>query len=103
MRGLRSDSAVASILAGLPATPVLTPGIAGQIHGVSGTAALKALDELAAAGILSTTRLSQRRRAYIADEILDLVTLSGCQLASTRFDTRLSKPNRPVPARPDRK
>ena len=103
VRGLRSDSAVASILAGLPATPVLTPGTAGQIHGVSGTAALKALDELAAAGILSTTRLSQRRCAYIADEILDLVTLSERQLASTRFDTRLSKPNRPMPARPDRK
>ncbi|MDO5093078.1 MAG: Fic family protein, partial [Propionibacteriaceae bacterium] len=96
-RSARADSALVGILGDLPSTPVLTPRTAAQIHSVSTTAALKALDELAAAGILTVKRLDRKISAYLADEVLDLVTLSERQLASTRFDTRLSPPVRPVP------
>ncbi|MDU0479457.1 hypothetical protein QVA66_09420 [Staphylococcus chromogenes] len=50
---LREDSAEARILSKLPATPVLTHSLAVQEHGVSLSAAKRALEDLCAAGILS--------------------------------------------------
>ncbi|MFJ6018054.1 hypothetical protein ACIQFP_01775 [Nocardiopsis alba] len=38
--------------------------------------------------------------AYLAREVLELITMAERALASTRFDTRVSVPNRSVPARP---
>jgi len=35
---------------------------------------------------------------YQCDDVLDLVTLAERRLASTRFDTRVNAPTKPVPA-----
>ncbi|MEV0985172.1 MULTISPECIES: Fic family protein [unclassified Brevibacterium] len=99
-RRLRSDSAVTLVLRDLPGSPVLTPATVQRIHDVTAAAAVKALDELEAAGILETRAIGKRRRAYIASEVLDLVAATERRLASTRFDTRLGPPVRPVPVRP---
>jgi len=96
----RSDSAVARLLAQLPEAPVLTATTLARILGVSFPAASAALDELRQAGILATRSIERGATAYIAREVLDLVTLSERALASTQFDTRTSPPNRAVPARP---
>lgn len=101
VRGVRSDSATALIVRDLPATPVLSSATVQRIHGVSHVAADRALAELVAADILHP----QERRAaryYQARDVLDLVTVTERRLASTKFDTRTSPPNRPVPARQSR-
>ena len=99
-RQLRSDSAVTQILADLPGAPVLTATTVARIYGTSENAALRALGELETAGILVTRSTGTRARAFVSSEILDLVTTTERTLASTRFDTRASPPNRAVPARP---
>jgi Fic family protein len=96
----RADSAVARLLAQLPEAPVVTATTLARILDVSFPAASAALDELRRAGILATRSIERGANAYIAREVLDLVTLSERALASTRFDTRASPPNRRVPARP---
>lgn len=101
-RALRSDSATALILADLPATPVLTPATVQRIHGVSHVAANKALDELADAGILNTRNIAPGRRAFVADDVLDLITWAERRLASTRFDTRQVQPHPGVAAAPEK-
>lgn len=100
MRGVRSDSATALIVRGLPATPVLTSATVQRIHGVSHVVADRALAELAASDILHP---QERRgvRYHQARDVLDLVTVTERRLASTKFDTRASQPTRPVPARRD--
>lgn len=99
-RALRSDSAVRAIIDGLPGTPVLTPTSVRRIHGVSMNAASKALESLHGADILTTVSIGRGLRAYLCPDVLDLVTLTERRLASTRFDTRASSPNRPVPQAP---
>lgn len=99
-RGLRSDSATAAILADLPATPVLTVATVVRIHGVSRTAAGKALDELYVARILTRKAIGPGRQAYVADDLLDMITWAERRLASTRFDTRQSAPHRGAPTAP---
>jgi len=98
VRGLRSDSATALIVRDLPATPVLTSATVQRIHCVTHVAADRALAELVAAGILQAHK---RRgvRYYQARDVLELVTVTERRLASTKFDTRISPPARPVPAR----
>lgn len=95
-RGLRRDSAVTPILDDLPGTPVLTAATVERIHGISQQAASKALETLREAGILSTASIGSGRRAYLSTDVLTLVTTAERALPSTRFDTRLSAPNRPV-------
>lgn len=99
-RALRSDSGVARILRRLAGTPVLTVKTASQIYGLSVQNASEALTQLADAGIFSTRSIARGTTAFIANEVLDLVTLSERQLASTQFDTRVSKPVRQVPRFP---
>ncbi|MDO5034909.1 MAG: Fic family protein [Actinomycetaceae bacterium] len=99
-RALRSNSGVARILSRLPGTPVLTAKTAQQIYNLSAQNASEALTQLHEAGILSTRKISRGTTAYIAHDILDLVTLKERALASTQFDTRASKPVRQVPALP---
>ncbi len=99
-RALRRDSAVRAIVDGLPGTPVLTPTSVRRIHGVSMNAASKALESLHGADVLTTVSIGRGLRAYLCPDVLDLVTLTERRLASTRFDTRASSPNRPVPQRP---
>ncbi len=64
--------------------------------------ASSALEELHGAGILDTRKVERSATAYVATEVLDLITAAERRLASTRFDTRATLPNRPVPARPHR-
>lgn len=98
-RSMRSDSATALILRDLPSTPILTAATAERIYKVSHVASGRALDELVEANILSVSTRGGRHY-YRSPEILDLVTSAERRLASTRFDTRVSRPVRPVPARP---
>jgi Fic family protein len=96
----RADSATARLLAMLPEAVAVTAGTLQRILGVSHPAANAALDELHQAGILSARKIERNVTAYLATEVLDLVTVAERKLASTRFDTRASEPVRPVPARP---
>ncbi|MEE2035788.1 Fic family protein [Nocardiopsis sp. CT-R113] len=96
----RADSAVARLMGRLPEAPVVTATTLARILGVSFPAASAALDELRQAGILQTKSIERGATAYLARDVLDLITLAERTLASTRFDTRASTPNRPVPARP---
>ncbi len=96
----RADSAVARLLASLPEAPVITATTLARTLGVSYPAANSALDELTQAGILTARSIERGAQAYIAREILDLVTISERGLASTQFDTRISPPSRRVPALP---
>lgn len=96
VRAVRSDSAANSVLNSLPGTPALTTATVSRIHGVSQQAALKALETLREAGILETASIGRGRRAYLSNELLDLVTTAERELASTQFDTLPSVPNRPV-------
>ena len=96
----RADSAVARLLNQLPEAPVVTATTLAKILGISFPAASAALDELRQAGIVQTKSIERGATAYLGREVLDLITLTERALASTRFDTRASAPNRPVPARP---
>lgn len=96
----RSDSATSQILGILPSAPVLTSRTVQRVLGVSPKSALDGLGELHSAGILRTRKISAGTTAYLAGELLDLVTFAERRLASTRFDTRVGPPVRPVPARP---
>lgn len=96
----RADSAVARRLAQLPESPVMTATTLAKIFNVSFPAASAALEELRQAEILTTKSIQRGAKAYIAGEVLDLITLSERALASTQFDTSTSPPNRGVPARP---
>lgn len=86
----RAGSATSRILESLPEAPVLTTSTARWILSVSFPAAGNALEELHQAEVLTTRRVEGNATAYIADEVLDLLTSSERQLASTRFDTRLA-------------
>ncbi|MFT3971278.1 MAG: Fic family protein [Micropruina sp.] len=96
----RAGSAAAQLLRRLPEAPVVTATTLARILGVSFPAASAALDELSGAGILATRAIERGATAYMAREILDLITLSERALASTHFDTRISPPNRGVPTAP---
>ena len=79
---------------------MVTATTLSRILDVSFQAASGALDELRQAGIVTTKSIERGTRAYVAREILDLITHSERALASTQFDTRAAAPNRAVPARP---
>lgn len=99
-RALRSDSAIARILPRLAGSPVLTIKTASEIHDLSLQKAYDALNQLKEAGIMTTKSIARGTHAYIANDVLDLITFAERALASTQFDTRVSPPNRSVPARP---
>lgn len=73
-RALRSDSAAFLILRELPATPVLTVQTVERIHQVSRPAAGRALEELREAGVLETKGIGPGRQAYVAPDVLELLT-----------------------------
>lgn len=99
-RALRSDSATYAILGDLPGTPILTAQTVERIHRVSRQAAGRALEELTDAGVLGTKTIGPGRVAYVAPDILDLITWAERRLASTKFDTRQSPPHSGVPEAP---
>lgn len=96
----RADSATARLLALLPEAPVVTATTLANILGVSYPAASGALDELKQAGILSPKSIERGATAYIAGEVLNVITFSERALASTQFDTLAAQPIRPVPVGP---
>lgn len=96
----RADSATARLLQLLPELPVLTARSASRALGVSVQAAWSALEELAASGILHRKQVDRGATGFLAHEIFDVLTFAERRLASTRWDTRESRPIRVVPARP---
>jgi Fic family protein len=96
----RGNSAVARLLDLLPEAPVLTARTVQRILNVSYPAARAALEELAEAGVLSRKQVDRGATGYLAREVFDLLTITERRLASTRWDTRTSPPQRFVPARP---
>lgn len=96
----RSDSATSRILETLQEHPVLTTTGVARLFGVSGSAALTALEELAAADVLVKRPLDGRTSGYLAMDVFDLITFAERQLASTRWDTTAAAPSRVVPYRP---
>ncbi|CAM4069233.1 Fic family protein [Nocardia ninae] len=96
----RAGSASARIVGMLPEVPVLTARTVQRILNVSFPSARDALEELADAAILTRKTVDKGTTGYLAREVLDLIGLAERQLASTRFDTRTSPPNRGVPANP---
>lgn len=79
---------------------MLTIKTASEIHDLSLQKAYDALNQLKEAGIMTTKSIARGTHAYIANDVLDLITFAERALASTQFDTRVSPPNRSVPARP---
>jgi hypothetical protein len=58
------------------------------------------LEELADAGILARRSVDRGAIGYAATEVFDLLTRTERRMANTRWDTRLSPPNRAVAAAP---
>jgi Fic family protein len=96
----RADSAVVRLLDQLTEAPVVTATTLARILAVSFPAASAALEELELAKIMNTRSVERGARAYVAQEVLELITVAERALASTRFDTRASPPSRPAPALP---
>jgi Fic family protein len=96
----RADSAQAKLLGLLPEIPLLTTGTAQGSLGVSFPAARAALEELAEARILSRKQVDRGTTGYLANDVFELLTFAERELASTRWDTRESKPVRATPAVP---
>jgi predicted DNA-binding transcriptional regulator len=79
---------------------VLTARTVQRTLDVSFPSARQALEELADAGILHREQVERGTTGYLAREVFDLLTFAERRLASTRWDTRESKPSRPVPGMP---
>jgi len=99
-RAPRADSATARLLRLLPEAPVLTARAAQRLLSVAFDNARGGLEELAEAQVLRRRKVDKGTTAYLASEVFDLLGHTERRLASTQWDTRLSPPVRPVPARP---
>lgn len=97
----RADSASSRLLAILPEVPILTTRTVQRLLGVSFPPARAGLEELAEAGVLSRRSVEQGTTGYVAKDLFQVLGHAERQLASTRWDTRLSPPSRPAPARPE--
>lgn len=96
----RTDSAISRILATLQEHPVLTAASVVRLFDVSRPAAVTALDELAAAGVLEKRRLDGRTSGYLAMDVFALINSAERRLASTRWDTGSARPSRAAPYSP---
>lgn len=72
--GGREDAASVRLLPILPGSPVIDSSIVSQRLGVSVQSALTALHALENAGILSPLRASRWGQAWLADDVIDLLT-----------------------------
>ena len=99
----RSDSSVWKILDVLPKLPALTVDVAARLTGTSSTSAQNALEHLVEAGVLDRRNIGKGKRGFVSNDLLDLLNSTQRKWASTRFDTRISKPNRPAPGSPGNK
>lgn len=96
----RAGSSLRRILDMLPEVPVMTARTVERMLGVSFPAAKSALEELLAAGILTSRQVERSTTGYFAREIFDLLAITERRLASTRWDTREAPPRRPAPPLP---
>jgi Fic family protein len=96
----RSHAAARILIERLPETPIITVAGAAKLIGRTFPAVNNAIETLVEAGILVPTKRSTRGRTFEAKQIIDAFTLLERQLASPEGNTRISKPNRTVPARP---
>ena len=99
----RSDAVVWKLLELLPRTPILTQRIAEQLTGASVPSVRRALQQLSEAGITDSLAVGRGIRGHIARDLLDIVAHAERRMASTRFDTQVSGPDRPAPASPARR
>lgn len=103
-RGLRAaprrEAASTRLLRMLVEAPILTARTVQRLLGVSFPVARAGLEELAEAGILTRRSIDRGATGYAATEVFDLLRWTERRMASTRWDTRLSPPNRAVPAVP---
>lgn len=99
----RTDSSVWKILDVLPKLPALTVDVAARLTGTSSTSAQNALEHLVATGILDRHSIGKGKRGFVSNDLFDLLNSTLRKWASTRFDTRISKPNRPTPGSPGKK
>ena len=99
----RSDSSVWKILDVLPKLPALTVDVAARLTGTSSTSAQNALEHLVEAGVLDRRNIGKGKRGFVSNDLFDLLNSTQRKWASTRFDTRISKPNRPAPGSPGNK
>ena len=95
----REDSTVWKILDVLPKLPMLTVGLAAQLTGTTTTSAKNALDYLLKIGVLEPLNVGKGKRGFVSKDLIELLNSTQRKWASTRFDTRISEPNRPVPGR----
>lgn len=99
----RSDASVWKILDILPKLPALTVDVAARLTGTSSTSAQNALEHLVEAGVLDRRNIGKGKRGFVSNDLFDLLNSTQRKWASTRFDTRISKPNRPAPGSPGNK
>lgn len=97
---IRADSAAMRLLEVLPGAPVITLASARAMIGRSLPTTMEGMRRLVEAGIVSPVNLGrQRKQIYEAREIIDVFTALERQLASPAGDTKVQRPNRPVPSR----
>jgi Fic family protein len=103
-RGLRAaprrEAASTRLLRMLVEAPILTARTVQRLLGVSFPVARAGLEELAEAGILTRRSIDRGATGYAATEVFDLLTWTERRMASTRWDTHVSPPNRAVAAAP---
>lgn len=96
---VRRGSAVDLLLGVLPGIPVMTVGTAAEAIRRSFQATNAAVARLQEAGILRAVRVGRRNRAFEAPELIDAFNDLERRLASSRGDTKVAPPARPVPRR----
>jgi Fic family protein len=95
----RRDSAVRKLVADLPAHPIVDVAATMEITGVSDVAAGRAIERLERAGVLRPERPDrQRRRAWEARELFDLVNGFERHLAIPSGSRALARPAPDKPA-----
>lgn len=100
LRPMRRDSSAELLIQRLPGSPVVTANSAAALIGRSYPTTNDAINDLVEAGILVSTRIGRRNRAFEAQELIALFTDFERQLSSPDMDTNLSSPVRGAPARP---
>lgn len=99
---MRADATALELLERLPATPIVTVQSVQKALAVAYGTANVAIEALVTAGILTQTKGGRRNRAFEAHELVDAFTSLERQMASIDSDTKISLPNRDVPAFPNR-
>lgn len=97
--GVRRGSAADLLIDALPAAPIVTVQSGAALVGRSEQAVNEAIARLVEGGVLRQATVGRRNRAFEAPELMDAFTDLERQLASPGADTRVSPPERRVPAR----